>query len=123
MTEVDKTLQKSQLTDEDIQKTVVALMSYSTRTDQADALEISRQALYKRLLNHPEIESYVDKFCRASQQIMCLTSVKAVTKLVDLVEHGNPKISLKASCEVLDRVGIHKGKDIDSFKELRLGWR
>lgn len=90
----------------EIKKTAFALLNYQTKDEQARSLGISRQALYKRLANHPEITDIVETASELSLSILRIASVKASDNLVRLIDHGNPNISLKASTEILDRVGI-----------------
>lgn len=90
----------------EIKETAFALLNYQTRDQQAQSLGISRQALYKRLANYPEIQEIVESSSELALNILRVASVKASDNLVRLIDHGNPNISLKASTEILDRVGL-----------------
>lgn len=90
----------------EIKETAFALLNYQTKDEQARSLGISRQALYKRLAKHPEISDIVETASELSLTILRVASVKASDNLVRLIDHGNPNISLKASTEILDRIGL-----------------
>jgi len=105
---VNQSLQKSKLSEENIQKTVVTLLAHSSRKTQAESLGITRQGLYKRLVKNPEIEKLASQVSQKSQQIMQIASIKASYKLIELIDHPNPKVSIVAATQILDRVGLTK---------------
>lgn len=90
------------------QDTVIALLSHSERGKQAKALGISRQALHKRLVNHPEIEEFAGRLGTVAENTLTLASIKAAERLVSLIDSPILKVSMQASIEVLDRVGVGK---------------
>lgn len=104
--EVNGNLPKTKIEDKDIQKTVVAILAHNTRDEQAGALGITRQGLYKRLLRNPEINELASQISEKSHQIMQIASLKASYKLVELLDHPNPKVSIVAATQILDRVGV-----------------
>ena len=109
---VYKSLQKNKLTEIDFNETVLSLLVYPTREEQALGLKISRQALHKRLVNHPEINEEVSHFAKYAKSLLAIASLKASDNLIRLLDSSNPYISLKASTEILDRVGcIYKEEE------------
>lgn len=106
--EVDESLQKTKISEEEIQKTVVAVLTYDTREKQAESLGITRQGLYKRILKNPEISKLASMVSKKSEQIMQVASIKASYKLIELLDHPNPKVSIVAATQILDRVGFGK---------------
>lgn len=86
-------------------ETLLALLSYRTKTAAAEALSIDRTTLYQR------IDKYgLDKFLeeiptRALQQLQ-LGSIRASEVLVEGLER--PKDRMEASKEILDRTGVTK---------------
>jgi hypothetical protein len=105
---VDKRVRKTSLGTGEIQETTIALITYESREKQAKALGISRQALYKRLVNHPEIEEFTSKLNVVAQNTLTLASIKAAERLASLIDSPILKVSMQASIEVLDRAGLTK---------------
>lgn len=101
-----KTLQKTKLTSRDIQDTCIVLLVHDSRKRQASELGISRQALYNRIANYPEIEQFAKKVASSAGRILAIASIKASEKLIELVDNPDPRVALVASKEVLDRCGV-----------------
>lgn len=109
---VDKNIQKTGLNNNEIQETSIALLTFDTKEEQAKSLGISRQALYKRLVNYPQIEEFANKLSQIAENNLLIASIKASEKLIKLIDSPIQKISLQASIQVLDRVGITKENSV-----------
>ena len=105
---VDESLRKTKISEQEIQRTVVAVLTCNTRESQAEALGITRQGLYKRILNNPEINQLASKVSEKAVQMMQIASIKASYKLIELLDHPNPKISMIVATQILDRVGLDR---------------
>lgn len=106
--QVNKTLQKQSKHKRKIEDTVTALLSFSNRSEQAEALGISRQALYKRIVNYPEINEYITTLTKIADSVLQIASIKASENLIELLGSSDERVSIEASKEILDRVGITK---------------
>lgn len=89
-----------------IGETVSALMLSTTVKDAAGSLGIARSTLYKRLENHPEIKETVRLLNNSANKILSLSTLKAASKLIELIDHQDSRIAFAASKEVLDRAGV-----------------
>lgn len=94
------------LSKEDVDKTISALILFDTRSDQANYLGITRQALYKRLHSHPEIDDFLLAIRKVTRDSLVMASVRAAERLVELIDDYDPKISLEASTKILDISGV-----------------
>lgn len=89
------------------QETLLALVSTHTRTEAAEQLGISRNALYDRIDRY-KLDDQLIKIPQEALSRLQIGSIKAANDLVSKVGHADPTISLAADKEVLDRVGVTK---------------
>lgn len=100
--EDDKTLQPL---DKVGTETLIALLSCDTRTEASDRLGISRNALYERITKYG-LEAHIAKVPEQALSVMRQGSLKASENYVKKIDHRDPRISLEASNQILDRIGL-----------------
>lgn len=96
----DKTIQL----DEKGKETLIALLTYKTRTKAAEALQISRDTLYKRIESYG-LNEIIIKIPEEALQTLQIASTRAAEIIVDkLDDQYGP--NYEVAKEILDRVGI-----------------
>lgn len=86
-------------------ETLIALLSSDTRTEAAERLGISRNALYDRIDKYG-LEAHIAKVPEQALSVMRQGSLKAAENYIKKIDHRDAKISLEASNQVLDRIGL-----------------
>lgn len=94
-------------------ETLMALATNDTVTAAAQQLGISRTVLYERIQKYGLTEKLAE-IQQAAQVELITGSAKAARNLIEKIDHENPDISLKASTETLDRIGLTKANKADS---------
>ena len=87
--------------------TLIALWEHDTIPDAAAALGISRVQVYERIKRYGLTEKLAE-MREAGQLVLMQGTQKAAGNLVDKLASKDEKISIQASTEILDRVGITK---------------
>lgn len=87
--------------------TLIALWEHDTIPEAAEALGISRVQVYERIKNYGLNEKLAE-MREAGQLVLVQGAQKAAGNLVEKIASKDEKISIQASTEVLDRVGITK---------------
>lgn len=88
-------------------ETLTAIITSSTITEAAKKLGISRRSLYERIDRY-ELRPQIELVRQQAQDNLVIASLKASDNLVTKIDHHNPSISMDASKEILDRVGVVK---------------
>jgi molybdenum-dependent DNA-binding transcriptional regulator ModE len=91
-------------------ETLMALATNDTLTAAAEELNISRKSLYERIERYGLTEK-LNNIRTAAQAELITGSTKAARNLIDKIDSQDENISLKASTETLDRVGVTKSND------------
>lgn len=99
-------------------KTLAALLTAPTKTDAAILLGISRNSLYQRIERY-QLQGYLDEVQQEAVEVLKKGTIKAAENFVKKIDHHDADISMKASGEVLDRVGITK--KTDSNPQINIG--
>lgn len=86
-------------------ETLVALLSSDTRTEAAERLGLSRNALYERITKYG-LEAHIAKVPEQALSVMRQGSLKASENYIKKIDHRDPRISLEASNQILDRIGL-----------------
>lgn len=86
-------------------ETLVALLSSDTRTEAAEKLGLSRNALYERIAKYG-LEAHIAKVPEQALSVMRQGSLKASENYIKKIDHRDPRISLEASNQILDRIGL-----------------
>ena len=86
-------------------KTLLALLSTRTRTEAADVLGIGRTTLYNRIEQY-QLEKYMALVPQQALSVLQQSSVDAAENFVNKLKSRNETVSMEASKEILDRVGI-----------------
>lgn len=88
-------------------ETLIALATSDTVTEAAKKLGISRQVVYERIHKYNLTEKL--KSIQAVATVELATGAgKAARNLINKIDHEDPNISIKASTETLDRIGLTK---------------
>lgn len=90
-----------------IAETMLALTTTDNKSEAARMLKINRSTLYDRIKKY-DLENYIANYIEDAAEVLAKGSVRAARNLVDKIDHRRVDISLKASTETLDRVGITK---------------
>lgn len=85
--------------------TLLALLTSSTRTEAAEVLGIDRKTLYLRIEKYG-LNEHLDRIPEMALQSLKMGSVKAAENYIKKIDHRDAKISLEASNQVLDRIGL-----------------
>ena len=85
--------------------TLIALLTTNSRTEAASQLGIARNTLYERIEKY-NLNEHIAKIPSHALSVLQQGSVKAANNFVDKLDHRDAKISLDASKEILDRVGV-----------------
>lgn len=114
---VDKSLR----TDADIiSETLVALYTSDTLTKAAEKLNLTRQAVYDRIEKYG-LKKHIDRMAQEALDILRMSSVKAAENFANKIEHRDADVSMQASKEILDRVGITPKQDNRTTVNVGLG--
>lgn len=97
---VDRSLQKAN-------ETLTAILTTNTYTDAAAKLQISRQGLYDRIDKY-NLQEQLDKIPQEALNRLRVSSTKAAENFVSKIDSRNENVSMEASKEILDRVGVVK---------------
>ncbi len=89
------------------QETLVALITNDTVEKAAASIGISKTTIYERIHKYELMDKLKDIRERGHLELLTATA-KAAENLTKKLDHENPDISLKASTEILDRVGLTK---------------
>lgn len=92
--------------------TLLALASNDTITDAAASLGVSRETVYQRIHKFGLTEKLKDIHQAATVELITGAG-KAARNLISKIDSENQDISLKASVETLDRVGLTKSDKSD----------
>ena len=90
-----------------LKETILALSTSPTQGKAAEKLGISRRALINRI-NKWELREYIAQMTDRAISSLQLGSIKAAENFVNKIDSRNENISMEASKEILDRVGIVK---------------
>ncbi len=88
-------------------ETLIALATSDTVTAAAEALGISRTVLYERI-NKYGLTEKLKNIQQAALVELTTGAGKAARNLISKIDSENEDISVKASTETLDRVGLTK---------------
>lgn len=88
-------------------ETLEAILTTKNLSKAAELLNISRPALYARIEKH-ELDELIAMVKRRAITTLVQGSVDAAENLVNKVSSSDEEVSVKASGEVLDRIGIVK---------------
>lgn len=88
-------------------QTLLALLSTSTKSEAAEKLGIARDTLYRRIEKYG-INEQIAKIPEEAMSVLQQGSLEAAENFVKKVRSRNENISMEASKEILDRVGITK---------------
>lgn len=88
-------------------KTLIALMTNSTRVKAYESLGISKEALYKRIRKY-KLNDYLDEIPQEALSTLKQGSIAAAENFVSKIDSRNENVSMEASKEILDRVGVVK---------------
>lgn len=108
MTQEDKIIRKVDIATE----TLTALITCDTKTEAAQKLGITRDALYKRIDQY-KLQKYLDEIALDALEIIKKSTIKAAKNLDKKIDHTSPQVSLEASREILDRAGVTKPKEVN----------
>lgn len=111
--EKDKTLRDTKERDE----TLVALLSSKTKTEAAQKLSLSRNALYERIEKW-ELDKVLARIPQQALQTLQMGSDLAAETLIDAL--GNRHERLDAAKEILDRVGL-TGDKATNMTQINIG--
>jgi HEAT repeat protein len=92
-------------------ETLIALLQTPTNQAAADALKITRQALWLRIQKY-KLKEIIAEVPKQAVMRLQLGSTKAAERLIDLTDAKDDRVKLEASKEILDRVGISGGPDV-----------
>ena len=108
-----KTLRDTKERDE----TLVALLSSKTKTEAAQKLSLSRNALYERIEKW-ELDKVLARIPQQALQTLQMGSDLAAETLIDAL--GNRHERLDAAKEILDRVGL-TGDKATNMTQINIG--
>ena len=91
-------------------ETLIALLSSNTKDQAAELLGITRKALYLRQQKY-DLAPYLASVPEQALQALQMGSVKAANNVVTLVGNRDLGISLQASKDILDRVGLGRNEN------------
>lgn len=84
-----------------------AIMLTSSITEAAESLKMSRRNLYYKIEKY-NLREIIEKKKLEAYDTLLSSANKAAENFVKKIDSTNQSISMDASREVLDRVGIHK---------------
>lgn len=88
-------------------ETLLALTTHETVTGAAKALGISRQSLYERIQRYGLTEK-LNNIRTIAQAELYTGASKAARNLISKIDSDDENISMKATTETLDRIGLTK---------------
>ena len=88
-------------------ETLIALLTSDTVQDAADSLGISRTGVYKRVQKY-DLANKLIELKGSAQAELAVGAAKAARNLISKIDHEDADISMKASTETLDRIGLTK---------------
>lgn len=92
-------------------ETLVALLQHDTQKETAAALGISPQALWLRV-NKYHLKEIMAEIPQQALMRLHMGSIKAADNLVKKIDSQKETVSLQASTEILDRVGLVGQPDV-----------
>lgn len=92
-------------------ETLMALATNDTVTAAAEQLGISRTVIYERIHKYGLTEKLSD-LQKAAQVELMTGAGKAARNLISKIDSQNEDISLKATTEALDRIGLTKPNNL-----------
>lgn len=94
-----------QLLDKVGTETLLALLTCHTKTEASEQLGIDRKTLYLRMEKYG-LREYINRLPEQAMESLKMGSIKAVENYVRKIDHRDASISLEASNQILDRVGL-----------------
>ena len=91
-------------------ETMKALISSTSITEAAGKLNISREALYKRIERF-KLRPQLELIKQQTADNLLLSGIEASNTLVSKLKSRNENIQMEASKEILDRIGVTKKSD------------
>lgn len=91
-------------------QTLLALLTTHTKTDACKQLGIGRTALYARIDKY-DLNSFLEALPAHAMAVLQQGSIEAAENFVNKLKSYNESISMDASREILDRVGVTKKND------------
>lgn len=88
-------------------ETLIALLTNDTVEDAAKSLGIHRTAVYKRVRKY-DLANKLIELKGSAQAELATGAAKAARNLISKIDSENEDTSVKASTEVLDRIGLTK---------------
>lgn len=88
-------------------ETLIALLTHDTVEEAAKSLGIHRTAVYKRVRKY-DLANKLIELKGSAQAELATGAAKAARNLIDKIDSQNEDTSMKASTEVLDRIGVVK---------------
>ncbi len=86
-------------------ETLVALLSTNTKTEAAERLKIDFSTLHRRIIKY-KLNTYLDKLPEQALESLKLGGVEAAVNFRNKIKSRNEAISMDASREILDRIGV-----------------
>ena len=87
---------------------MIALLASESRSEAAKSLGIVRSALYERIDKYG-LNKLLEQIPNNALGVLQQGSIKAAENFVGKIDHRDARVSMDASKEVLDRVGVGKG--------------
>ena len=88
-------------------ETLIALLTNDTVQEAADSLGISRMGVYKRVRKY-DLANKLIELKGSAQAELATGAALAARNLVQKITSEDEDVSMKASTEVLDRIGLTK---------------
>lgn len=85
--------------------TLLALLTCHTKTKASEQLGIDRKTLYLRMEKYG-LREYLNQLPEQAMESLKMGSVKAVENYINKIDHRDAGISLEASNQILDRIGL-----------------
>lgn len=117
-----KTLHKFTKANKIADETFIALMECKTLTEAAKRLSISRTQLYNRIEEHG-LQKRIDEVSKQALDVLKMGAVAAAENMVKKIKHKSAGISLEASRDVLDRVGVKVEPEEQPGEEFTFSWK
>lgn len=92
-------------------ETLIALLTNDTVQQAADSLGISRTAVYKRVQKY-DLSNKLIELKGSAQAELATGAALAARNLVQKITSEDEDVSMKASTEVLDRIGLTKPTNV-----------
>lgn len=91
-------------------RTLLAILTHPTRKGAYESLGISKEAFYKRVRKY-NLNEHIDALPQEALSTLKQGSIYAAENFVNKIDSRNENISMEASREILDRVGVTKRQD------------